>query len=365
VVRETAHTDGGTRTTRAFEHPTDPGRGVRAVAWTDSSAWDAFVESAADGTIAHRWAWGDVVRETYGHRTEYVAAVDAADRIRGVLPLVIVRSRLFGRHVVSMPYLDYGGLCSGRDKDVDAVLLEAALTIAEEERAVLQLRHRGPRHLDLPASLEKVTMLLELGDEETTWQRLPSKRRGQIRKGRRHGLTVTLDGPQQLRDFYHVLSENMRDLGSPLHPIRFFESILRNLHDRAGILVVRDGDVAVGTGLVILDRNTISVPWSSSLRSRFAQAPNQVLYWEAMRYGIQRGAHLFDFGRSSVDSGTFVAKREWGAEPLELHWHHAPADRAPPDDDVRRMNWATSVWRRLPVRVTSVVGPWIRGGIIN
>src|SRR5205085_12618469 len=126
----------------------------RVVPWTDGDTWQAFVDSAADGTIAHLWAWREVVRETYGHRTEYLAAVDGAV-VRGVLPLVVVRSRLFGRHVISMPYLDYGGVCSGHEDDVDAVLVDAALALADEEGAVLQLRHRGRRPLDLPVSLEK------------------------------------------------------------------------------------------------------------------------------------------------------------------------------------------------------------------
>ena len=337
----------------------------RVVPWTDGDTWQAFVDSAADGTIAHLWAWREVVRETYGHRTEYLAAVDGAV-VRGVLPLVVVRSRLFGRHVISMPYLDYGGVCSGHDDDVDAVLVDAALALADEEGAVLQLRHRGRRPLDLPVSLEKATMLLQLEtDEDSMWRRLPSKRRGQIRKGQRHGLVAAVEGTEGITDFYGVLSHNMRDLGSPLHPIRFFDSIIRHLGDRARVLLVRREGVAVGAGLLILDRDIVSVPWSSSLRSEFSLAPNQVLYWEAMRYGIARGARTFDFGRSSVGSGTYVAKREWGAEPLELHWHHAPADRSPPEDDVRRMAWATRMWRRLPVRVANLVGPRIRGGIVN
>jgi FemAB-related protein (PEP-CTERM system-associated) len=338
---------------------------VRVVQWTDRNDWDAFVETAADGTIAHLWAWGEVVRETYGHRTEYLAAVDGT-RVRGVLPLVVVRSRLFGRHVVSMPYLDYGGACSGRDQEVDAALVDAAVALADDEGAVLQLRHRGPRQVDLPVSLEKVTMLLDLEpDEDSMWRRLPSKRRGQIRKGQRHGLTASVEGSEGIPDFYRVLSHNMRDLGSPLHPVRFFDSIVRNLGDRAGVLVVRRGGAAVGAGLVIVHGDTVGVPWSSSLRSHFSLGPNQVLYWEAMRFGITQGARVFDFGRSSVGSGTYVAKREWGALPLELHWHHAPADRPAPEKDTRRMAWATRVWRRLPVRIANVVGPRIRGGIVN
>src|SRR5206468_88771 len=136
---------------------------------------------------------------------------------------------------------------------------EAALAIATRERAVLQLRHRGPRDVPLPASLSKVTMLLELeGDEDAMWRRLASKRRGQIRKGQRHGLVATAHGEEGVADFYRVLSHNMRDLGSPLHPVGFFRSLVEAFDGRAKVLVVRDEGAPVGAGLVIIDRGTVS-----------------------------------------------------------------------------------------------------------
>jgi hypothetical protein len=220
--------------------------------------------------------------------------------------------------------------------------------------------------VELPVSLLKVTMMLELErDPDTMWQRLPANRRGQVRKGQRHGLVATVHGPDGIGDFYHVLSRNMRDLGSPLHPVAFFRSIVAALADRAKVLVVRDADEPVGAGLVIKDRNTVCVPWSSSLRSHFRYAPNQILYWEAMRHGIEGGARLFDFGRSSVGSGTYVAKQGWGAEPVQLFWHHAPADHPPPEEEVNRIRWATRVWQHLPLPIANLIGPRIRGGIIN
>ena len=80
---------------------------IDVVEWQDGPAWDRFVDAAADGTIAHRWAWRDIVQRSYGLKTHMLAAVEGA-QLRGVLPLVVHRSRLFGRHVVSMPFLDVG-----------------------------------------------------------------------------------------------------------------------------------------------------------------------------------------------------------------------------------------------------------------
>ncbi|HEU5322339.1 MAG TPA: hypothetical protein VFX28_16155, partial [Methylomirabilota bacterium] len=72
-------------------------------------AWDRFVERHPLATVAHLGGWGRVAGRAYGHEAIYLAA--AADgEVVGVLPLVLVRSRLFGRRLVSMPFLDYGGV---------------------------------------------------------------------------------------------------------------------------------------------------------------------------------------------------------------------------------------------------------------
>jgi hypothetical protein len=103
----------------------------------------------------------------------------------------------------------------------------------------------------------------------------------------------------------------------------------------------------------------------SSLRSSFARGPNQLLYWEALRYGIERGCTVFDFGRSSWNSGTFEAKRQYGAQPEQLYWHRFPAEDGTGDDGAGRLEWATRVWRRLPVPVANTAGALVRGGLPN
>src|ERR1022692_4726053 len=62
--------------------------------WEDPVSWDAFVESLPDASNYHRWIWRRVIQETYGHAPYYLAATSEG-RIEGVLPLVLVKSRLF------------------------------------------------------------------------------------------------------------------------------------------------------------------------------------------------------------------------------------------------------------------------------
>jgi FemAB-related protein (PEP-CTERM system-associated) len=340
---------------------------IRVVDWSGApETWDRFVLGASDSTIMHLHGWRAVMQAAYGHRTTYLAAMDADD-VRGVLPLTLVRHPVLpGRALVSMPFMDYGGACVAGDEKAEALLVEAGREVARRHGATLALRYARRAALPLACSLDKVTMLLPLEpDEDRVWARLRSERRNRIRKGQKQGLTATVDGPEALDDFYAVFAENMRDLGSPVHSREFFRLVVAHLGEHVRILVVRSGSEAVGAAMMLLYQGVISIPWVSSRRRYFAQYPNQVLYWEAIRFGIAHGFRALDFGRSSVGSGTFEAKRQWGAEPAQLYWYYYPDTAAPAGRDLSRVSWMVPVWKRLPLPVANTLGPWLRRAIPN
>jgi FemAB-related protein (PEP-CTERM system-associated) len=344
-------------------HLAAPG-GIRVREWSDGTRWDAFVRGAGDATVAHRWAWTQVVPAAYRHRVVPLAA-ERGGQIVGVLPLVAVRSRVFGNALVSMPYLDSGGLCTDDDQEAGLALLAEALRRAEDQRVRLELRHMGERDLDLPASRHKVTMAVDLsGGEDAVWSGAKSNRRGQVRKARRAGLVAEAAGTEGMPAFYTVLARNMRDLGSPVHRRRFFAAVSGELGEDATYVLVRSGSDVVAAGLLLFHGRCAVLPWSSSVREALRLGPNQLLYWEAARIAIARGCTVLDLGRSTPGSGTFEAKREWGARPVQLCWHRAGAGPGSGEGELtERLSWATRVWQRLPLRVATVAGSALRGGI--
>jgi serine/alanine adding enzyme len=328
---------------------------------TDPAAWDAFVLRAPDGTIAHRWAWLDIASGSYGHRAVPLVAVrDGA--VAGVLPLVQMRSRLFGRHLVSMPYVDTGGLCTAGDGEAEAALVSAAVRLAEASASHLELRHIADRPIPLEPSLHKVTMVVDLsGGEDAVWKRIHGNRRSQVRKARKAGLTASVCGSEALADFYRILATNLRDLGSPVHRREFFRQVMDAFGEDARIIVVRHDGHAIGAALVLFQGDWAGMPFMASLRSFFPRAPSQLLYWQALCYGIDRGCRVFDLGRSTPKSGTYESKREWAAEPVQLYWHRLPGDQS--DSDIQRWQWGIEMWRRLPVPVATAIGAAVRGGL--
>lgn len=336
-------------------------------------SWDRFVEHHPAATVAHLSGWGRVVAAAYGHTPISVMAVEDGELI-GVLPLVLMRSRLFGRRLASMPFLDYGGVLVAPDVAepgaIEEALVDEALAIARETSVdSLGLRQLHPVPLPRPTATDRVTMLLPLTTADAMWKALPSERRNRVRKGEKSGITPSWCGAEALDDFYGVFAVNMRDLGSPVHSRAFFRLLLEELPDTARLLMVRDRDGrVVGAAICLFFRDTIMMSWVSSLREAFSLCPNFVLYWEVIRYGCDNGYRLFDLGRSFKNAGTYEFKRQWGAHPYTLPWifiDSAPGARPSVERDTSRFAALIRAWKRLPVPAANLLGPWIRGQVPN
>ena len=347
----------------AFEEaPVD----VSIAAGTDAFAWDGYVHRQRGATGYHEWRWRNVFERAFGHRSIYLTARRhdwvgrRRNRIVGVLPLVEIKSLLFGNSLTSLPFLNYGGVVSD-DSGVDQALIESASRIARERRCRhVELRHIARRFQDLPCKQHKVTMHLRLDPD--IWNHLDRKVRNQVRKAQKSELTAENGGRELLDDFYTVFSRNMRDLGTPVYSRRFFDEVLDAFPTRTRLHVVRLHGAPVAAALTYRTRSTVEVPWASSIRDFNALCPNHLLYWGIIERALQDGCSILDFGRSTPGEGTYKFKEQWGAEPVPLHWEYQlMSNGALPDTSPRnpKFHLAIEVWKRLPLAVAGLVGPRI------
>jgi len=329
----------------------------------DQRSWDSFVYGSDDATSYHRYAWKSVIEGSFGHRGYYLGAVDGLGALQGILPLIHMKSWLFGNFLVSVPFVNYGGLLC-RSAEAQAVLLEEA----ERLRMTLSAEHVELRHLQrplakLPSKEHKVTMVLPLArSEEEQWAAFNAKLRNQIRKAEKNGISFTGGHLDLLDDFYAIFARNMRDLGTPVYGKGLFENVLATFPDTTRIFSVAYQGKTIAAGLASWFMDTIEIPWASSIADYKSLCPNNMLYWEAIRFAIEKGFSRFDFGRSTPDEGTYNFKKQWGAEPVQLYWQYLLGHgREIPAFNNKNPKYklAIKAWRRLPVSVTRMVGPRI------
>ena len=101
--------------------------------YDEGSAWDRYVLNHSMGSGYQLMGWRRVVERAFGHRTFYLMARDEHEQVRGVLPLVLLSSRLFGRFLVSMPFVNYGGVLTD-NFEAQRALLDAAARLATQPR---------------------------------------------------------------------------------------------------------------------------------------------------------------------------------------------------------------------------------------
>ncbi len=328
-----------------------------------AAPWDRYLDGHPEALNYHRFGWRRVLTESFGHTAHYLMAHDTDGAVRGILPLVHLNSLLFGNVLVSLPFVNYGGILAD-SPEAAAALLEGAVGVRDRLGAAhLELRHLRELPLGLACKQHKVTMLLPLApDVDTQWRQFNAKLRNQVRKAQKSGLTVRWGGAELLDDFYEVFTRNMRDLGTPVYGRRLFETVLATFPHSARIIGVYLDDKAVAAGLASWYRSTLEIPWASSNKEFKNLCPNNLLYWEAISYAIRQGFQIFDFGRSTPGEGTFRFKEQWGALPHPLQWQYALKSGAvlpelSPHNP--KFDLAIRVWRRLPLWTTRLLGPSI------
>lgn len=328
-----------------------------------SEEWDDFVRSRQGWTHFHLHGWKDVIEDAFGHRCTYLAARDDTGAVTGVLPLVRVKSLVFGDYLVSMPFLNYGGPL-GDDDSVTALVDEAVALADGGSVDLLELRSRfALESVALSPSHRKITVIMDLepGDPDKVWSGIKAKVRSQARRASKEGVEARF-GLDQLDAFYGVFSRHMRDLGTPVLGRRVFRAIAERFPEDVwfGCAYLGDEPIAAGCGFRWGDE--LEMTWASSLREHNHIAPNMFLYWSFMERATLAGCTLFNFGRCTPGGGTHRFKKQWGGRDEQLWWYQRSktgAEAATPSPDTGLFALATRAWRRLPVGVTRILGPRI------
>ncbi|VAW71557.1 FIG070318: hypothetical protein [hydrothermal vent metagenome] len=322
--------------------------------------WNQYVDKNPACSIYHRYEWKQVIEDTFGHQTYYYIARNTQNEVVGLLPLIRLKSVLFGDFLVSMPYFNYGGAIADHS-EIEQQLMTTANTLAEK----LQVQHIEYRddisRANLPVQTNKVNMILALpSDEDGLWQGFTPKLRAQIKRPQRENPEVFIGKDELLDEFYNVFAHNMRDLGTPVYARSFFKNILTTFPLNSHILVIRWQGQPVAAAFLIGHNDTLEIPWASTLRKVNHLSMNMLMYWEVLRFAIKKNYKQFDFGRSTRGAGTYRFKLQWGAKPKPLYWHYwLPEKSELPSLNPSNPKYALMiyVWKRLPVFVTRWLGP--------
>ncbi|HEY6529244.1 MAG TPA: FemAB family XrtA/PEP-CTERM system-associated protein [Cellvibrionaceae bacterium] len=330
--------------------------------------WDAYVANVSTANTYHYAVWLQIIKEQFGHEGVIWVAFDEQSRIIGGIPLVLLASPIFGRFGVSVPYFNYGGVLSEYFNVAQELLLTIGALCQQFNLRHIEVRCMQEGLLPNGACLSRKSSLI-LGlpaSQSLLEQQLGAKVRAQYKKAFEHSPRFSVGKKELLDQFYTVFAQNMRDLGTPVYSKGWFARLLEEPSLNCHIALVHMYGKPVSAGFLIGHGNMLEIPWASTIRQANSWNANMWMYRQILGYAIEQGYHFFDFGRSTIDAGTFKFKRQWGAEPFTHYWYYLlPEGGQMPglNPDNPKYKLVINIWKKLPVWLTKIIGPAIVANI--
>lgn len=331
------------------------------------SQWNGFLRGLPKtSNFYQRFEWKAINEREFGHETFYLRIHDGNDTL-GVLPLVFLKSRIFGRIICSMPFVNFGGTAAVSPA-VETALVERACGITADVGAdYLEIRTTRPSIAGLKTSEHKVSMTLTLDDDpERIWNAFKSKHRTSIRRVLKRNIRVVSGREDLLDTFYELMCLSWRFLGTPIFRKSYFKRILDTFGDDIRIFIAYHGTRPVATAFNGHFGTTVEGMWAGGLAEARILEANYALYWEMIRDACERGFHTYHLGRSTADTGSESFKKKWNADVTQLYWQYfLPRQGDLPQLNVHnpKFDLAIRTWRRLPLWVTKTAGPLISRSI--
>ncbi len=323
--------------------------------------WDEFVRRTPGGTFFHLIGWKEVLEQAFGFAPRYLFA-KRSGQVVGVLPLFELRAAFSKPCLLSLPFAVEGGICSA-DEAARQALEAAALILSEQRQA---------RYLELRDGLDGTGFQMREGlyfrfrrpllpTDEENFAAIPRKQRRMVRVGQQSGLVARVSR-DDLDVFYDLYARSVRNLGTPVFPRRYLQLLLERFPDDCVLLTVRHDGTPAAAVLSFFFNDRVLPYYAGSRSEFFRYAVNDFMYWELMRYARERGARVFDFGRSKKGTGAYDFKCHWGFEPEPFRYRvHVQNAGSVPDHSVSDsgIQFLRRAWRRVPLPLTKLFGPFL------
>lgn len=351
--------------------------------------------------LFHTPEFAEFISKAFSCRYIFCVATDN-NEIKTILPVVAIKSKVFGNKIISSGYIEYGGFAGdprgvpkiieyldqiyGRENNYleirgsinDPEEFEEILSQNEKikqinlyKRFVLDLK---PKHLEKESesqismsSIFKTVTFSSGSVPAVKWFRSNTQKskRKAIKKAERSNVKVKDVPISDLDALYNLYCRNMRLFGSPPYSKRYFSTFYKYLVSNGMGKVLGsylDGElISVLLGFCYRDRVHILIAVSESEKSEYRS--NDAVHSEFIEWAIEHNYKYFDFGRVREESGQFEYKQKWGPELLDLPsyfllWKSKEIPFVDPQSEKYKL--ATRVWKRLPLILTKKIGPRLR-----
>ena len=325
-----------------------------------SQQWDDYVNKHPEGSFFHLSSWVNVIANSFKHKSYYLYAIKN-NVITGVLPLVEVKSVLFGHALVSTPFCVYGGAISNSSEVTRALETKATEIATSLQVDYLELRYQTEQDNQLQLKTLHTSFGCTLPESaDAMLLAIKKKQRAVIRHSLKNELQIC-DG--DLSQFYKILSISYRNLGTPIFTQKYFKNLVEEFNDKVKISLVKDAQGKVLSGVMTFYFGDQVIPYyGGGIPESRQKKSMDFMYFNLMKSAIDNGLNWFDFGRSKNESGPYKYKLNWGMTPKPLFYYYycVRANELPnlsPNNP--KYKYFIKMWQKLPLKISQLLGPFL------
>lgn len=279
------------------------------------------------------------MRDLYAAATNYDPLLFAAlkeGELRGILLAFVARYGGIKGLLSSRSFIWGGPLVSDNDQEIAKLLIRAHERTVKGKVLFSQVKNwADPTSLLIPYEScgyeyhDHLNRLIDLSHGEAcVLSGMRKKRRKAIKDGLRENMATRLGDKKDLRVFYEMLREVFHKKARiPLPEMDFFSAVFDVLvpKGRAQLFICGNESGPMAGLLCLLWRGTMYAYYGGSFMEHLGHFPNEIVYWGAMQWGIQRGYRVFDFGgagRPDEEFGVREFKRRFGGQEVNFGLFH-------------------------------------------
>lgn len=333
--------------------------GLRFVS-PDDEHWTEFLASRPEANIFHHPSWMELMQTCYGYSGSILVVPDEHGNIQAGLPFMRVNSPLTGRRWVSLPFSDYCNPLFRDESALDELARQLIHTFQSNRLKKMEIRWRLPEHVEIQQVSEFVLHTIQLDpDPNQVSKRFKRTHLQNIHTAQERGVKVEFgDQLKHLKVFYDLQLETRKRHGVPAQPWKYFELLWQHIvKPGLGFVLLATKEDEYIAGMVYLGwGRTLIAKYAASREDRFNLRPNNLLFWEGIRWGCEHGFAVFDMGRTEVaNAGLRNFKSRWGAKEEPLYYSILSSRPVHPSSG-RLQHFLHSVIQRSPLWVCRLSG---------
>jgi CelD/BcsL family acetyltransferase involved in cellulose biosynthesis len=293
------------------------------------SRWEALTRQFG-ASVFHSPQWMKVLAQTYGFEVGAYLALNNSDEVAGGVALCAIEDFL-GERLVALPFSDHFDPLVNDRETWNALVHQIA---AKNLPFSIRCLHNAIPLQDsrfVATKRAKWHGLKLAKDPQAIWDGFKDPLKRNIKKAAKAGVTVEISSDEAaLKKFFQLhlrLRKNKYKLLA--QPFKFFQNIWTLFLEaqKLFLFVARCQDEIVSCGFFLGWGSTFVYKFGASNPEFLNHRPNDLLFWEAIKFAVSQGYAELDFGLSDLDQeGLIRFKAGFGAQEKEIaHLTRTPA----------------------------------------